>query len=172
MKFTTITTAAAMQKMNNFIIACPSEKLTYAKKRFQQLGYHSALEMADEDILSALKFNENNMQAFIQQYEAVKDTPLIDLPLDTRLLNLSNSFINTAVPPAIKLILATLDENTPSPACISQHISTHIDDLFNDREHLREPMLQSEIIHTDLNTFRHVYQPIIGWGMPILKSSS
>jgi hypothetical protein len=37
MKFTTITTAAAMQKMNNFIIACPSEKLTYAKKRFSSL---------------------------------------------------------------------------------------------------------------------------------------
>lgn len=171
MKFTTITTAAAMQKMKNFIIACPTEKLTYAKKRFQQLGYHSALEMSDEDILSALKFNESNMQAFIQQYEAVKDTPLIDLPLDTRLLSLSNSFINTAVPPAIELILATLDDKTPSPACISQHISTHIGELFNDREHLREklrlilsliqqPMLQSEIIYTDLNTFRHVYQPI------------
>lgn len=78
MKFTTITTAAAMQKMKNFIIACPTEKLTYAKKRFQQLGYHSALEMADEDILSALTSNENNMQAFIQQYDAVK-APLLSI---------------------------------------------------------------------------------------------
>lgn len=168
MKFTTLTTAQAMQNMLAFVQSSDSEKIKYVKARYSRLQESEVGELSDIEILAALKQNEQGMMLFVNQYERVKDSIKPGLVLDASLLNKWNQFVDSAVVSALETIVNALGNVGVDG---SLQITGVIDRLFDNRDYLGERLfrmrslisdaqLQSDVVYTDRSTFDLLYKPI------------
>lgn len=172
MKFKAITTANAMRKLARFISSKPERKVAYVRKRYVLLG-GPELGFTDTELLEHLKANEYVMQRYVEQYEAKKHAITPGLVLNKKLLALTNEFVNVAVLAGVEAILLALASRDDVMPVHSQEIMIAVDSLYTDRGHLQENLqllcsliknreLTSEVVYTDVNTYRHVYEPIAG----------
>lgn len=167
----TITTACLMDKLAQFMSSSPAEKVAYARARVLMLRGSDLTEVADEVVLGYLVNNELQMGQLVEHYQTTKHLITPGLSLNKELLAMTNEFVNVAVMEGIDSILRVLELPAQASSGADQEVVAAIDALFVDRDHLTEkltllrsliesPVLQSEMVYTDVNTYSHVYHSL------------